>query len=454
MSYKATSIAIDNLSFAYNAKETGYVLKNLNFEAKQGEIIVLRGESGTGKSTLLQLIAGCADPNGKIEGKITVTLNGDVIALSDQTKGYRRQIQGVGTGMMFQNPAASFFDIMPVYEQLKPGIIKHLNCSLHQAEKLFLGKLREFNFDAEASVLKKIPSQFSGGELQRIDFAYFDIIQPRIILLDEPVSALDSENWTLIYNAVRSFQQRGAIVLIASHDNDFVNSLGARYFDMKVHEYVYIEDNHTIDASLLKQYIPVKGVDISVDISKTYQDRVLFKDIQFDLNTGRKIVGLSGDSGKGKTTLLQIIAGLKECDPGGKVRFSPGSCKIQMVFQSSPQSFNPAYKIREQIRGISASNDLEIAGLLKIFRLAPELLNKYPGQLSGGQIQRLCFLSAIMESPDLLLLDEPFVGLDAANKKILISVIRTLVQETALRCVITSHDKVALDMLTEDMIFL
>lgn len=448
MDYKVTSIVIDNLSFAYHANDSAYVFKNISFEAKGGEIVVLRGESGTGKSTILQLIAGCVDTIGMCTGEIHLVTDNKTIVFSNIISTYKEEIKDAGIGMMFQNPMASFFDIMPVFDQLKLGVKKHLKCTDNEAEQILLEKLEDFNFQIDETLLKKLPAQFSGGELQRIDFAYFDIIQPQIILLDEPVSALDSQNWKLIEKSIKQFQQMGAVILIASHDNDFVAQLDAKIVDIGKDETDRSYEDFKTENQLLHNKIPAQGVDITVNISKSFQDKVLFRNLKFELNDKRRIIGLTGVSGRGKSTLLQIIAGLKSSDVGGDIAFSILKPKIQMVFQSSPQSLNPAYRVSEQLKGDTS----KIESILQVFKLSSTLLDKYPGQLSGGQIQRFCFVRAVLEQPHLLLLDEPFVGLDAANKKILISIIKSLVRDTSLRCMITSHDHSALNALTTDII--
>ncbi len=433
------TIDIQSLSFSYNANYKHYVFENVNLSVKEGEILLLQGSSGSGKSTLLKVIAGLAIKNSTITGDVVYKETSKFKEISIKDNSFTIDYRNKFVSLIFQNSISAFLDEMTVFDQLKPGLKNRLGLDDTVLYTDFSNYIQEFGFSAQDEVLKRRPNQLSGGQLQRLDIAYSLFTGSKVLLLDEPLTALDEDNYYLIIDKILAFSRGGGIVILASHDLKLEKILEARTYNLEEARLNTDLDRNNSLANLLKLNQSSKLLYLKASLSKTFSALPIFRNIEIELNDSISFLGITGESGAGKTSLLKILAGILPPDVGSKIEFSGTSKKIEMIFQASPQSLNPAYTLKNILQNTRLGGNQELVPLLHAFQLDRNLLERKPGQLSGGQIQRFCLLKALLNQPDLLLMDEPLVGLDDENKIKIIQTLQTIKENIKIKVIIVTH---------------
>ena len=203
-------LTVENLSVAYGRKR---VVDNVNFSVKRGEILVIAGESGSGKSTILKSIGGLLDKNSSLSGKISFD-GREITNLSDFE---RRKLAGEAIGYIFQNAGASFCPIRTVGEQIFESVSAHRDWSKDFFLKRAIELMRKINLDAAA--LDEYPFRLSGGMAQRAGILAATILEPKLLLADEPTSALDAVTQVDVVNELLKLRERQkiSIVLVTHH---------------------------------------------------------------------------------------------------------------------------------------------------------------------------------------------------------------------------------------------
>ena len=440
------------------------VLKDLDFSIKEGEVIGIIGESGIGKSTFLECILG--NIHQKVMMNVTeMKFLEENWLILDRNK--RREYLRQDIGIIFQNGQHSLDPLFTIGQQLEELMVQPNLTKI--VETLKMVKLEE-------KVLQLYPHELSGGMLQRVMIAMAFINQPKLIIADEPFSALDAplqvEMMQLIVDIAN--QNRTATILV-THQQEL-----AYQFCTKV---LTLEEGHFIEQEeALQERIPFvrdTGVDTEVffqlkNVSNHYQsDDAILQSVTVDIPK-YEVTGIMGHSGAGKTTLAKILSGFipyaGSIEIEGKelrelLAYEKQSYyrRVQYLFQNSLLSFNPNQTIlkslEEPLRFMrEIKNQSERIRMIKELFTSLELelawLEKYPHQLSGGQCQRCAIARAILAQPECLICDEITSSLDDTNQEKVIKVLQKVQEETKMTIVFISHNQSLIEAICSTVIVL
>ena len=440
------------------------VLKDLDFSIKEGEVIGIIGESGIGKSTFLECILG--NIHQKVMMNVTeMKFLEENWLILDRNK--RREYLRQDIGIIFQNGQHSLDPLFTIGQQLEELMVQPNLTKI--VETLKMVKLEE-------KVLQLYPHELSGGMLQRVMIAMAFINQPKLIIADEPFSALDAplqvEMMQLIVDIVN--QNRTATILV-THQQEL-----AYQFCTKV---LTLEEGHFIEQEeALQERIPFvrdTGVDTEVffqlkNVSNHYQsDDAILQSVTVDIPK-YEVTGIMGHSGAGKTTLAKILSGFipyaGSIEIEGKelrelLAYEKQSYyrRVQYLFQNSLLSFNPNQTIlkslEEPLRFMRRiKSHLERIRMIQELFTSLELelawLEKYPHQLSGGQCQRCAIARAILAQPECLICDEITSSLDDTNQEKVIKVLQKVQEETKMTIVFISHNQSLIEAICSNVIVL
>lgn len=440
------------------------VLKDLDFSIKEGEVIGIIGESGIGKSTFLECILG--NIHQKVMMNVTeMKFLEENWLILDRNK--RREYLRQDIGIIFQNGQHSLDPLFTIGQQLEELMVQPNFTKIVETLKMV---------QLEEKVLQLYPHELSGGMLQRVMIAMAFINHPKLIIADEPFSALDAplqvEMMQLIVDIAN--QNRTATILV-THQQEL-----AYKFCTKV---LTLEEGHFIEQEeALQERIPFvrdTGVDTEVffqlkNVSKHYQsDDAILQSVTVDIPK-YEVTGIMGHSGAGKTTLAKILSGFipyaGSIEIEGKelrelLAYEKQSYyrRVQYLFQNSLLSFNPNQTIlkslEEPLRFMR-----EIKNQSERFRMIKELftslelelawLEKYPHQLSGGQCQRCAIARAILAQPECLICDEITSSLDDTNQEKVIKVLQKVQEETKMTIVFISHNQSLIEAICSNVIVL
>ena len=440
------------------------VLKDLDFSIKEGEVIGIIGESGIGKSTFLECILG--NIHQKVMMNVTeMKFLEENWLILDRNK--RREYLRQDIGIIFQNGQHSLDPLFTIGQQLEELMVQPNLTKI--VETLKMVKLEE-------KVLQLYPHELSGGMLQRVMIAMAFINQPKLIIADEPFSALDAplqvEMMQLIVDIAN--QNRTATILV-THQQEL-----AYQFCTKV---LTLEEGHFIEQEeALQERIPFvrdTGVDTEVffqlkNVSNHYQsDDAILQSVTVDIPK-YEVTGIMGHSGAGKTTLAKILSGFipyaGSIEIEGKelrelLAYEKQSYyrRVQYLFQNSLLSFNPNQTIlkslEEPLRFMrEIKNQSERIRMIKELFTSLELelawLEKYPHQLSGGQCQRCAIARVILAQPECLICDEITSSLDDTNQEKVIKVLQKVQEETKMTIVFISHNQSLIEAICSNVIVL
>ena len=440
------------------------VLKDLDFSIKEGEVIGIIGESGIGKSTFLECILG--NIHQKVMMNVTeMKFLEENWLILDRNK--RREYLRQDIGIIFRNGQHSLDPLFTIGQQLEELMVQPNLTKI--VETLKMVKLEE-------KVLQLYPHELSGGMLQRVMIAMAFINQPKLIIADEPFSALDAplqvEMMQLIVDIAN--QNRTATILV-THQQEL-----AYQFCTKV---LTLEEGHFIEQEeALQERIPFvrdTGVDTEVffqlkNVSNHYQsDDAILQSVTVDIPK-YEVTGIMGHSGAGKTTLAKILSGFipyaGSIEIEGKelrelLAYEKQSYyrRVQYLFQNSLLSFNPNQTIlkslEEPLRFMrEIKNQSERIRMIKELFTSLELelawLEKYTHQLSGGQCQRCAIARAILAQPECLICDEITSSLDDTNQEKVIKVLQKVQEETKMTIVFISHNQSLIEAICSNVIVL
>jgi len=450
------------------------IIDEVSFELRPGEIVSLLGPSGSGKSTTALAVMGLLRPPLLVSSG-TAVLGGEKIDVNDPVQ--LSAVRGRRLSMIFQDPFSSLNPVLPCGVQAEEPLRIHTDVGGRQRRERVLDRFREVGFDEPDRIYRSLPSQLSGGQLQRVMLAMATILGPTVLLADEPTTALDPEAQEGILGLLAKMRERhGMAILLITHDLDLARTVSDRVLRMQ--DGRLLEGDGQVERHQDKAPTGVRRVMsggasraplLSVrGLSKTFvrggipgigRRRRCVKtlaDIDFDLARG-EILGIIGPSGSGKTTLGRCISGLTTPDQGeiilegkpvdakGKRR---GASPVQMVYQNPYASLNPVMRIGESVEegpraeGMPSGERRELAvRLLKQVGLSPDFYSRLPGELSGGERQRAVIARALATEPRLLVADEPTASLDVQTGIQVLDLLKRLTHEIGLGVLLISHDR-------------
>ena len=460
------------------------VVKQVSFHVGSGEIVGVVGESGSGKTmvarAIMKLLPKTIQPsNGKIRfnGEDVFAMNGTAI----------RSIRGKRIAMIFQEPMTSLNPSLTIGRQLEEGLELHYQQESKKERRLkIINMLEKVGIKDGEKALSAHPHQFSGGMRQRIMIASAMLLQPDLLIADEPTTALDAvvqrEIMELLLKLTR---ENSTSVLLISHDLPMV----ARYCDRIVvmrygdlveeglTEQVLSNPQHDYTRKLLStlpRRIPARAPasgealmqadNIIVDFigNKSLFQKAPVKTALDDVSVTifpKEVVGIVGGSGSGKTTLARVIAGLVQPKSGtlnykgqqvsrNNNHFNDYRFNCQLVFQDPYSSLDPRMKIGQLVaeplrlsEGVStAEKSALVKSTLEDVGLGGDFTERFPHELSGGQRQRVAIARALVRRPAFLIADEAVSALDVTVRAQVLDLLAELQERYGFACLFISHD--------------
>jgi peptide/nickel transport system ATP-binding protein len=460
-------------------------VSGVTFDVGRGEIVCLVGESGSGKSVIAFSIMGLLPPGLSVSAG-SIRLAGD--ELVGATERRLRELRCARMGMIFQEPMTALNPVMRCGDQLDEVLREHTDLTAAERRTKILAMLDQVRLPDPARMSASYPHQLSGGQRQRIMIAMALILEPALLIADEPTTALDVTTQAQILRLIRELQRgRGTGVLFITHDFGVVAEIADRVAVLekgRIVEYGPAADvlrapDHPYTQMLIDAvpgHQPPERSPVSPEtpvvvetraLGKRYGGTGLFrrgapvlaaKDVSLAIRRGETL-GIVGESGSGKSTVARCIARLIEPTDGEIVvsgtdiaRLSaaalrPMRRKVQIVFQDPYRSLNPRRSVGESIvegpmnYGLGRGQAMDRAReLMTLVRLDPAAIDRYPHQFSGGQRQRICIARALAMEPEVLIADEAVSALDVSVQAQVLKLIDEIRLRLDLAMLFITHD--------------
>ena len=459
-------------------------VSDVSFTVNRGEIVCLVGESGSGKSVIAQSIMGLLPQTLKVAGG-AILLQGEDITHAPVSR--LRELRATRMSMVFQEPMTALNPVMTCGEQIDEVLSEHTQLSPTERRAKILATIREVSLPEPERIYASYPHQLSGGQRQRIVIAMALILDPALIIADEPTTALDVTTQAQILQLIRDLQARhGTGVLFITHDFGVVAEIAQRVAVLRLGELVEFgardevlkNPQHEYTKMLIRAVPTLAPVDRTADasapvvlelkhLSKTYIDRGWLSkkrevhaasDVNLEIRRGQTL-GIVGESGSGKSTVARCVVRLIDPTSGEVLlsgediaTLSPGQLrplrrKVQIIFQDPYRSLNPRRKVGEAIiegplnYGTGRSEAIERARkLMDLVRMDPASLERYPHQFSGGQRQRICIARALAMEPELLIADEAVSALDVSVQAQVLALLEEIRGRLNLAMLFITHD--------------
>jgi peptide/nickel transport system ATP-binding protein len=481
-------LRVDDLHVEFpGRREPTVAVGGVTLEVQTGELVGIVGESGSGKSVTLSSCIGMTPPPGRVTRGSVSFAGLDVLSASEREL---RQVRGRDIAMILQDPMTALHPSLTVGRQLDNvrkagGPLGGRQTPMTPVEALTLTGVPN-----PESRLRAFPHQLSGGLRQRVMIAMAIIHRPRLLLADEPTTALDVTVQAEILRLLRRLNtETGVAVLIVTHDFGVVATLCERTIVMRHGEVVesgttadiFGRPRHDYTRELLAA-VPRADVAASPrpanaqpgapilraeQVSRSYRAHGLargatvtaLEDVTIDVLPGETL-GIVGESGGGKTTLGRCLMRLTDVS-SGRILFQGQDVtkqtgkdlgefrrQVQMVFQDASSSLDPRWTVRQLIgepirfHRLREESDVDtrIEELMTMVGLPGHLIGRYARQLSGGERQRVGIARALAVEPSVLIADEPVSALDVSVQAQVIELLQQLQAKLQLTVVIISHD--------------
>ena len=439
------------------------IVDDVNVNARLGRTLVIVGESGAGKSMLARTL--CALTPSALSASGTVTLRGQDYDLESDQERLKKQ-RGGGIVWLPQDPFTSLAPTLPCGEQITAARTGRRSERSQRARAL----LADVGLDAR--VARSYPHELSGGMRQRVAIAAALDSEPRVLIADEPTTALDVTTQRDILTLLTRLRDEHAMTLVlVTHDLALARQFGDDVIVMKdgqiveegtvnevltspVHEYTkrLADAEPRIDGPNPREgkFTPA-GAETIVevrDLTKVFRSRkdahVALMDVSLDIAQGESI-GIVGESGSGKTTLARIIVGLEHAD-SGTVRVNAHADRgpaVGIVFQNPYSALNPARTIGQTLAeaaAVAGRPASDVAELLAAVELPAEYAKRRPASLSGGERQRVAIARALATRPRVLIADEAVSALDVSVQASVLDLLTRLQAEQGFVLVFITHD--------------
>ena len=470
------------------------IVHGISFELNAGETLAIVGESGSGKSVTALSINRLVDFGG---GRITSgsiklrRADGSLFDITAAPEPELVKIRGSEIGMIFQEPMTSLNPVLSIGTQIEEAFRLHRGLTGRQARAAAIDALERVRIPDAARRMGYAPNQLSGGMLQRVMIAIALACNPRLMIADEPTTALDVTVQAQIMALLAELRREtGMAMIFITHDIGLVAGIADkvmvmqggnaveqgpldRVLDAPQHPYTrhllqavpHFEhgtatrhDYQRPEAGSVAPALKVEGLTVRFAVRGGLLGRQTgavhaVDGVDFDLMPGETLA-VVGESGSGKSTTARAILGLVKptrgpfIAEGGRKVANDHSLPAQMVFQNPYASLNPRLRIDSILaepviaagRRVDAAMRERMAMLLKRVGLPEDSLMRYPHEFSGGQRQRLCIARALMLNPSVLVLDEAVSALDVSVQAKVLDLLVDLQKEYGLAYLFVSHD--------------
>jgi oligopeptide transport system ATP-binding protein len=461
---------------------TAKAVDQVSFTVDNGKMTAIIGESGSGKSVSCYAMLGLVpSPPGRIDGGKALFNGEDLLQMSEREL---RAVRGKDIAMVFQDPMTCLNPYMRIGEQLIEPLITHTDIARDKAWERATDLLGEVGLRDPAGAMKAYPHEFSGGMRQRVMIAMALINEPKLLIADEPTTALDVTIQAQILYLIKELQTRRNIgVLFISHDlavvsdiaDDIVVMEKGKVVEQGTPDAIFNHAQHPYTRKLLAA-IPSGEAEvreaaqaeplIRIDNLRTWfhvdgRDEPVkaVDDVSLSINRG-EVLGLVGESGSGKSTLGRVILRLAPITEGS-IAFDGVNLaelegnplkqfrrRMQMIFQDPYASLNPRMTVYDTLaeplllHNIVSKKQLEpaIRQLMDDVGLARNFVKKYPHEFSGGQRQRIAIGRALATKPEFIVADEPVSALDVTIQAQILDLLADLGKEYGLTMLFVSHD--------------
>ncbi len=473
--------------FGLNLKangDKGFAIRNLNISIPKGKTISIVGESGSGKTlTALSILRLHPNPSSITDESRIIFSGKDILKIHQKEL---NQIRGNDISMIFQEPLSSLNPLHTIERQISESIISHRAKKTVAIRDAVIELMSKVRINEPKEKLTRYPHQLSGGERQRVMIAMALANKPKLLIADEPTTALDVTVQYEILKLLKTLQQEfNLTILFITHDLSIVKNFT---------DYVYVmQDGYVVEEGstssifkkpanpYTKKLVNARNLErkernrskslellkINTLSAQYEQNKLLRKttvnkvinNINLSVNLGETI-GLVGESGSGKTTIGLSILRLIKSD-GGIVFMGDDISKksirnlkkvrkdLQIVFQDPFGSLSPRLTVEQIIEEGLIAQKIEldpnqrrerVLETLEDVGLEPDQLNRYPHEFSGGQRQRIAIARAIILRPKLLVLDEPTSSLDATVQLQILNLLKKLQDKFNTSYIFISHD--------------
>jgi peptide/nickel transport system ATP-binding protein len=479
-------LEISNLSVAiHGGGDRAQAIKGIELSVGANEIVCVVGESGSGKSVTAQSVMGLL-PKGLMSVESgSIRLQGEeLIGKGDAAL---RAIRGQRMSMVFQEPMTALNPVERVGNQIAEVLEVHTDLDARGRRARVLEIMRSVHLPDPEHMIDAYPHQLSGGQRQRIMIAAALVLDPALLIADEPTTALDVTTQAQILSLIREMQERKKTgVLFITHDFGVVSDIADRVVVMQLGSVVEQGPREEVLRRPREPYtkmlmasvpsmtppkrVPVTGA-VTLEarnLFKTYGKRSFWQpkarvtnavnDVTLAVRRGETL-GIVGESGSGKSTVARCIARLVNPSAGtiavegrdiatlSEAQVRPLRRRVQIVFQDPYRSLNPRRTVGEAIiegpmnYGLSREDALKRARqLMMTVHLSPDALERYPHQFSGGQRQRICIARALAMEPVLLIGDEPVSALDVSVQAQVLKLLDEVRRKFDLAVLFITHD--------------
>ncbi|MEX1662003.1 ABC transporter ATP-binding protein [Thioclava sp. 15-R06ZXC-3] len=471
-----TLLALDHLNVQIGKPA---ILRDVSLTLSRGEILGLVGESGSGKSMTALAIMGLLPDRARISGDIM--LGG--LNLRHRSEREMCQLRGNAISMIFQEPMSALNPMMTIGDQVAETLMLHRRMLRSEARSIARKKLDRVGLRAPRFPLTLYPHELSGGQRQRVAIAMAIALHPKLLIADEPTTALDVTTQAEVLNLLRDLaREEGMALILITHDLAVVAGMADRVAVMQAGQIVETAPTRTLFQRPVAPYTqallaasthqpplatrpgakPLLQVDNATRIYRLPRPSALsphpelraVNDVSFTIHAGESL-GLVGESGCGKSTLTRAILGLDALQ-GGAIHLnghpinpampSPQRADMQIVFQDPYGSFNPRQKVERlvaepfHLTGRPADWRDRVAEALREVGLSPDDKNRFIHEFSGGQRQRIAIARALIIRPKLIVLDEAVSALDVQVRAQVLDLLSALQATHDLAYLFISHD--------------
>ncbi len=489
----ANLLSVDDLTVALpEAGDREFAVSGVSFRIAAGETLCLVGESGSGKTVIADAIMGMLPPQLSIETGI-VRLEGE--ELPPQRAAAFNAIRGRRMAIIFQDAVASLDPVQRVGRQLEEILAVHAVPRPEWRGRI-MDMLEAVRLPDPKNIFRAYPHQLSGGQAQRIVIAGALLLNPVLLIADEPTTAVDVTTQAEILKLIGALQrERDASVLFITHDFGVVSEIADRICVMKDGELVESgpagailgSPRHAYTRKLLAAAVhsgkktagadgrPVLEADrlkLTYRLGNMLERRYVHavRDISLELREGETLA-IVGESGSGKSSVARCLLRLERPD-SGTIRFRGKDvtsiagrelrdlrARIQIVLQDPFSALNPRQKILSAvaegpiIHGYRRNDAIRRAEhLLRLTGLSKQASDRYPHEFSGGQRQRICIARALAVEPEVLIADEAVSALDVSIRAQILELFRDLQRELGFAMLFITHDLSVAAAISDDIL--